>query len=137
MLFTAWICRYRIGVPLVLLGQQTLPIYLVHMLWLAAIMTGLRHVEVPPVVGYVLPVVLAVVLVALSLLTHRVLVALGATALFALPAGLAPRTRSPRHRVPAQRGESSRPPAVVREPAPAVIAARHRRPESSPGRPGR
>jgi fucose 4-O-acetylase-like acetyltransferase len=137
VLFTAWICRYRIGSPLVLLGQQTLPVYLVHMLWLAAIMTGLRHVEVPPVVGYVLPVVLAVVLVALALLTHRVLVALGATALFALPSALALRTRSPRHRVPAQRGESSRQPAVVREAAPTVIAARHRRPEPSPGRPGR
>jgi uncharacterized membrane protein YcfT len=108
VLFTAWICRFRVGVPLVLLGQQTLPVYLVHMLWLAAIMTGLRHVEVAPVVGYVLPVAMALVLVVLSLLTQRVLLALGATALFALPAGLAARTRSPRHRVPAQRGGSGR-----------------------------
>jgi uncharacterized membrane protein YcfT len=94
VLFAAWIARYRIGRPLVALGQQTLPIYLTHMLWLAAIMIGLRHVDFPPIAAYTLPFVMVLVLTVLSLLAHRVLVAAGARWLFALPSRLA--YRAPR-----------------------------------------
>jgi uncharacterized membrane protein YcfT len=99
VLFAAWVCRYRLGRPLVVLGRQTLPIYLIHMLWLAAIMIGVRQVPLPGVVGYVLPVGLVVLLTALSLLTHRVLMAAGATWLFELPSRLAhhaPQRQEPR-----------------------------------------
>jgi uncharacterized membrane protein YcfT len=89
VLVAAWVARYRIGRPLVVLGTQTLPIYLTHMLWLAAIMIGVRLVDLPEPVAYALPIVLVVVLTALSLLTHRVLMAAGATWLFALPSRLA------------------------------------------------
>lgn len=95
VLFSAWVVRYRIGQPLVALGRQTLPIYLTHMLWLALIMIGLRHVALPTAAAYVLPVVLVLVLTALSLLTHRVLVAAGATWLFELPSRLAHRPAEP------------------------------------------
>jgi uncharacterized membrane protein YcfT len=95
VLFAAWICRYRVGRPLIWLGERTLPIYLIHMLWLALIMTGVRLVDLPTVVAYVLPVGLVVVLTALALLTHRVLVAAGATWLFALPSRLAYRAPKP------------------------------------------
>jgi uncharacterized membrane protein YcfT len=134
VLFTAWICRFRLAHPLVVLGRQTLPVYLVHMMWLAAIMSVLRLVALPPAAGYALPVVLAVVLVGLSLLTHKLLVALGARWLFALPSALAPRIQESRHRVPAQRGELDLPAGT---PSGAAITGRHRVSEPSPGRPGR
>jgi uncharacterized membrane protein YcfT len=89
VLFAAWIARYRLGRPLVVLGKLTLPVYLTHMLWLAAIMIGVRHVDFPPAAAYALPFALVPVLTVLSLLTHRVLVAAGATWLFALPSPLA------------------------------------------------
>lgn len=89
VLFAAWITRYRLGRPLVAMGTRTLPIYLIHMPWLAAIMIGLRHVDLPPAAAYALPLVLVPVLTGLSLLTHRLLTAAGATSLFALPARLA------------------------------------------------
>ncbi len=89
VLFAAWIAQYRIGRPLVVLGTQTLPIYLIHMMWLAAIMIGVRHVALPVAAAYALPFVLVLVLTALSQLTHRALTALGATWLFALPSRLA------------------------------------------------
>jgi fucose 4-O-acetylase-like acetyltransferase len=91
VLFAAWIARYRFGRPLVALGTRTLPIYLIHMLWLAAIMSAVRHVELSLPAAYALPVVLVPVLTALSLLTHRALVAVGASWLFALPDRLAHR----------------------------------------------
>jgi uncharacterized membrane protein YcfT len=91
VLFAAWAARYRFGRPLVALGRQTLPIYLTHMLWLAAIMIGVRHLDLPPPAAYALPFVLVPVLVVLSLLTHRALVAMGATWLFTLPSRLAHR----------------------------------------------
>lgn len=89
VLFAAWIARYWFGRPLVALGTLTLPVYLIHMMWLAAIMIGVRHVELPTAAAYALPVVLVPVLIALSLLTHRALMAVGATWLFALPSRLA------------------------------------------------
>jgi uncharacterized membrane protein YcfT len=95
VLFAAWICRYRIGRPLIALGRRTLPIYLTHMLWLAAIVTGIRYVEFPPVAAYALPVVITVVLVGLSLLTQWLLVKAGGTWLYALPSRLAYRATSP------------------------------------------
>jgi hypothetical protein len=52
-------------------------------------MIGVRHVELSLPAAYALPVVLVPVLTALSLLTHRVLVAVGASWLFALPGRLA------------------------------------------------
>lgn len=85
ILFAAWIARYRIGRPLVVLGRQTLPIYLIHMLWLAVIMIGVRHLDLPPGAGYALPLVMVALLTVLSLLTHRVLVGVGARWLFELP----------------------------------------------------
>jgi uncharacterized membrane protein YcfT len=93
VLLSACLARYRVGRPLVVLGTLTLPIYLIHMLWLAAIMMGVRHVELSPPAAYALPVVLVPVLTVLSLLTHRALTAVGATWLFALPS-------RPAHRVP-------------------------------------
>jgi uncharacterized membrane protein YcfT len=89
VLFAAWAARYRFGRPLVVLGTRTLPIYLIHMLWLAAIMIGVRHLALPVAAAYALPLVLVPVLTALSLLTHRALTAAGATWLFALPSRLA------------------------------------------------
>ncbi len=47
VLFAAWICRYWLGRPLVWLGGRTLPIYLIHMLFLALIMTGVRDLDLP------------------------------------------------------------------------------------------
>jgi uncharacterized membrane protein YcfT len=95
VLFAAWIARYRIGRPLVSLGQQTLPVYLLHIFWVALVMVGLQGVDVPLVTGYLLPAVMAVVLTVLSLLTHRLLVRAGATWLFALPSRLAYRPPAP------------------------------------------
>jgi hypothetical protein len=65
-------------------------------LWLAAIVTGIRYVEFPPVAAYALPVVITVVLVGLSLLTQWLLVKAGGTWLYALPSRLAYRAPSPR-----------------------------------------
>jgi hypothetical protein len=56
-------------------------------------MIGVRHVELSPAAAYALPVVLVPVLIALSLLTHRALLTVGATWLFALPPRLAYRAR--------------------------------------------
>ncbi len=96
VLFAAWISRYVIGRPLVALGRRTLPIYLIHMLWLAVIVAGIRHLDVPSVVAYALPVVITTALVGLSLMTHRLLVGAGGTWLFALPSRLAYRTSATR-----------------------------------------
>jgi uncharacterized membrane protein YcfT len=95
ILFAAWIARYRIGRPLVVLGQQTLPVYLLHIFWVALVMVGLQRVDVPLVAEYALPAVMAVVLTVLSLLTHRLLVRAGAPWLFALPSRLAYRPPAP------------------------------------------
>jgi uncharacterized membrane protein YcfT len=89
VLFAAWIARYQLGRPLVALGKQTLPIYLTHMLWLAAIMIGLRHLDLPLPAAYALPFAMVPVLTVLALLTHRVLLAARATWLFELPSRLA------------------------------------------------
>jgi len=91
VLFAAWTARYRFGRPLVMLGTRTLPIYLIHMLWLAAIMSGVRYLDLPTAAAYALPFALVLVLTVLSLLTHRALTALGARWLFALPSRLAHR----------------------------------------------
>jgi uncharacterized membrane protein YcfT len=99
VLFAAWIARYRIGRPLIVLGQQTLPIYLTHMLWLAAIMIGLRHVDLPLPAAYALPFAMVPVLTVLALLTHRVLLAAKATWLFELPSRLAYRAPQGQHTV--------------------------------------
>jgi uncharacterized membrane protein YcfT len=89
VLFAAEIARFRVGRPLVVLGRQTLPVYLLHVHLLALVMLGVRQVDLPVVVQFGAPLVLAVALTALSLLTHRLLVAAGATWLFALPSRLA------------------------------------------------
>jgi uncharacterized membrane protein YcfT len=89
VLSAAWVSRYRVGRPLVALGAQTLPVYLIHIFWIAVVMVGLLHLGVPPVAGYALPVAIAVLCTVLSLLTHRVLVVAGASWLFALPRRLA------------------------------------------------
>jgi uncharacterized membrane protein YcfT len=94
VLFAAWIAQYKLGRPLIVLGQQTLPIYLTHMLWLAAIMIGLRNVDLPAAVAYLVPIVMVVVLTTLALLTHRALIAARATWLFEMPPRLAYRTPS-------------------------------------------
>ncbi|OZM76599.1 acyltransferase [Pseudonocardia sp. MH-G8] len=98
VLFAAWICRYRIGTLLVALGRQTLPIYLIHMLWLAAMMTGIGQLDLASGAAYALPVVMVPVLAALSLLTHRVLVTVGGRCLFELPPRLAGDRRRDRDR---------------------------------------
>jgi uncharacterized membrane protein YcfT len=92
VLFAAWISRYAMGRPLVALGRRTLPIYLTHMLWLAAIMAGVRLVGLPEVVAYALPVVITIALLGLSLMTHWLLVKAGGTWLFAMPSQMAYRT---------------------------------------------
>jgi uncharacterized membrane protein YcfT len=99
ILFAAWVARYRVGQPLVSLGRNTLQVYLIHILWLAVIVAGVQHLDLATPVAYALPVVITLVLTALSLLTHRVLVSVGATALFALPSPLAYRPPG-RHRAP-------------------------------------
>jgi uncharacterized membrane protein YcfT len=95
VLFAAWISRYRIGHPLVVLGQRTLPVYLLHIFWVPAVMVGLRYLDVPVAVEYLLPATMAVVLTVLSLTTHRLLVRAGASWLFALPSRLAYRAPVP------------------------------------------
>jgi peptidoglycan/LPS O-acetylase OafA/YrhL len=94
VLFAAWISKYVIGRPLVALGRLTLPIYLIHMLWLALIVAGVRYLDAPSAVASALPVVITIALVGLSLMTHRLLVRAGGTWLFAMPSQLA-------HRAPA------------------------------------
>jgi uncharacterized membrane protein YcfT len=95
ILFAAWIARHRIGMPLVVLGRHTLPVYLMHVLLLAVVMAGVQHLQLPAVAEYVLPVVLAIGLTALSLGTCQLLALAGANALFGLPSRLA--HRPPRH----------------------------------------
>jgi uncharacterized membrane protein YcfT len=95
VLFAAWVSRYRVGRPLVALGAQTLPVYLIHIFWVAVVMVGLQHLDVPPMAEYVLPAVMAVMCTALSLLTHRALVMAGAPWMFALPSRLAYRAPAP------------------------------------------
>jgi uncharacterized membrane protein YcfT len=97
VLFAAWISRYRVGRPLVALGAQTLPVYLIHVFWIAVVMVGLLHMGVPPAAGYALPAAIAVGCTALSLLTHRLLVTAGASWLFALPRRPAHHAPVPRH----------------------------------------
>jgi uncharacterized membrane protein YcfT len=89
VLLAAYLCRYHVGRPLIVLGQRTLPVYLIHMFWLAAIMIGVRHLDLPLAIAYGLPLVMTAALIALSLLTHRLLVRAGASSLFALPGRLA------------------------------------------------
>jgi uncharacterized membrane protein YcfT len=89
ILFAAWITRWSVGRPLVALGGQTLPVYLIHIFWIAVIMVGVRHLALPLAAACALPVAMTVAATALSLLTHRLLVWIGAGWLFALPAGLA------------------------------------------------
>jgi uncharacterized membrane protein YcfT len=89
VLFAAWISRYGIGRPLVALGRRTLSIYLIHMLWLAVIVTGIRSLDAPQAVAYALPVVITIALVGLSLTTRWLLVKAGGTWLFAMPRRLA------------------------------------------------
>ncbi|MGH3585584.1 MAG: acyltransferase family protein [Pseudonocardia sp.] len=93
ILFAAWISRYRVGRPLVVLGGRTLPVYLVHVFWLAAVMIGVQHLDLPRAAGFVLAPVLAVLLTVLSLLTQQALVRAGAPWLFALPRRWAYRPR--------------------------------------------
>jgi uncharacterized membrane protein YcfT len=99
VLFAAWVSRYAIGRPLVALGRQTLPVYLIHIFWVALAMIGLRHLGIPAgipaPVAYVLPAVLAVALTMVSLATHRLLVTARAPWLFALPRRLAYRRPAP------------------------------------------
>lgn len=89
VLFAAWISRYRVGRPLVALGAQTLPVYLIHIVWIAVVMVAMQHLDIPQAAEYILPAALAVACTALSLLTHRALMAGGASWLFALPSRLA------------------------------------------------
>ena len=101
VLFASWISRYRVGRPLVVLGRQTLPVYLIHVLWLAVLMVGVQHLVLPTAARYALPAVMALVLTGLSLLTHRVLLKAGATVLFALPSRVAYRAPQPQLRLAA------------------------------------
>lgn len=96
ILFAGWISRYRLGQPLVALGRNTLPVYLIHVLWLALVVTGIQYLTLSPLAAHTLPVALTLAVTGFSLLTHRVLVGAGATALFALPSRLA--YRDPRRR---------------------------------------
>ena len=95
VLFAAWISRYRVGRPLVALGGVTLPVYLIHIFWVALAMAGLQHLDVPPVVAYALPAVLAVACTVLSLMTHWLLMRAGGSWLFALPQRMAYRAPAP------------------------------------------
>jgi uncharacterized membrane protein YcfT len=92
VLFAAWVARYRVGRPLVALGAQTLPVYLIHIFWIAVVMVGVANLDVPRAAQYALPAVIAVLCTVLSLLTHRLLVAGGGAWLFALPRRLAYRS---------------------------------------------
>jgi peptidoglycan/LPS O-acetylase OafA/YrhL len=89
VLLAAWISRHRIGRPLVGLGSRTLPVYLIHIYWLAVVTAAVRYIDVPLPAQYALPVVLTIGVTALSLLTHRLLLRAGAPWMFALPSHLA------------------------------------------------
>ncbi len=95
VLFAAWISRYRVGRPLVALGGVTLPVYLIHIFWIALAIAGLQHLDVPPVAAYALPAVLAVACTVLSLMTHWLLMKAGGSWLFALPQRMAYRAPAP------------------------------------------
>jgi uncharacterized membrane protein YcfT len=95
VLLAAWIARHRIGRPLVGLGSRTLPVYLIHIYWVATITAAVRYVEVPVAAQYALPVLLTAAATALSLVTHRLLLRAGAPWLFALPSRLAHRAPHP------------------------------------------
>jgi uncharacterized membrane protein YcfT len=107
VLFAAWIARFRIGRPLVLLGRHTLPVYLIHIFFVAAIMTGVQHLALPIAAQYAAPLVIAAVVAPLCLLTRRVLVAARAPWLFDLPSRLA--YRAPNRTTPAQPGTADAP----------------------------
>jgi uncharacterized membrane protein YcfT len=85
VLFAAEVSKVATASPLVALGRRTLPVYLLHVHWLALAMLGVRHLDLPVAVQYGAPAVLAVALTALSLLTHRLVTAAGAGWLFDLP----------------------------------------------------
>jgi uncharacterized membrane protein YcfT len=95
VLFAAWISRYRIGRPLVALGRLTLPVYLIHVFWIALVMVGLPHLDVSPIAAYVLPAAMAVAFTVLSLMTYWLLVRAGGSWMFALPQALAYRAPAP------------------------------------------
>jgi uncharacterized membrane protein YcfT len=108
VLFAAWISRYRIGSPLAALGRQTLPVYLIHVFWIALAMIGLRHLGIPPVAACALPPAMAIVLTVLSLHTHRLLVGAGAPWLFALPSRLSHRPQGTGQALPGRSPQAAR-----------------------------
>lgn len=88
VLAAAYVARWPLARPVVALGRQTLPVYLIHVMWVAGLASAAAAVSVPRVWLWVAPVVCAIAAVGLSLATHRVLVALRLGWLFELPAAL-------------------------------------------------
>lgn len=67
------------------LGRLTLPVYVLHLPLLALLHAGALHVDLPPAVGVVWPLVAVALLTGASLLLHRLLVGVGLEVLFRPP----------------------------------------------------
>ena len=89
VLLAGYLSRFRACRPLVVLGRNTLPVYLTNVLVVAGIVAAIRHLPLPPAAGWVAPPVLAVVVVGVTLVAAEALRAVGAPWLFALPSFLA------------------------------------------------
>ena len=87
----SYLSRFRLFRPLITLGANTLPVYLTNVIVVAGVVAVLRMLPVPPVTGWVSPVVLAVLVVGVTLAATWGLRSIGAYWLFALPDALAHR----------------------------------------------
>ncbi len=91
VLLAGYLSRFRAFFPLVVLGRNTLPVYLTNVLVVAGVVAVIRHLPLPSAVGWVAPPVLALLVVGVTLLVSETLRAAGAGWLFALPEALAHR----------------------------------------------
>lgn len=120
VLLASYLSRFRPFRPLVVLGANTLPVYLTNVIVVAGIVAVLRGVPLPPVVGWVAPVVLGVLVVGVTLAGTWALRWAGASWLFALPRFLAYRPAdvpAGRHRLRAGRRAAAGVPGLPAEDA--------------------
>ncbi|TCK25370.1 acyltransferase family protein [Pseudonocardia endophytica] len=91
VLLAGHLSRFRLFMPLVVLGRNTLPVYLTNVLVVSAVVAVTRHLPLPQTVGWVVPPILAVLVTGFTLLGTEALRWAGASWLFALPRFLAHR----------------------------------------------
>jgi uncharacterized membrane protein YcfT len=91
VLLAGYLSRFRAFSGLVVLGRNTLPVYLTNVLVVAGVVAVIRHLPLPPVVGWVAPPVLALLVVGVTLVVAETVRAARMPWLFALPGPLAHR----------------------------------------------